>query len=175
MPENSPNLTPLERQELVPESGQSGDLDPWVEDGDPLPEGWEDWTEDDMSVGEDVDDLDWSELEGERPPRAVGYRVQVCLPDLDGLKIDALCDTGRSVSRLHASREILRSDGVPIPSVELEGEPAVELDVHLADRNARVVIRLEETEEAPYLILGRDVLRLGWTVDVRLGSEDKQE
>lgn len=175
MPENSPNLKPLESRELVPESEESGDLDPWVEDGDPLPEGWEDWTEDDILGGEEADEVDWSELEGERPARSVGYRAQVVLPDLDGLRIDAFCDTGRSVSRLHASKEILRSGGLPIPRIEVEGEPAVELDVHLAEQNVRVVIRVEETEEAPRLVLGRDVLRLGWTVDVRLGPGDKPE
>ena len=168
-------LTDPERRELVPEEGQDADVDPWVEDGDPLPEGWEDWTEEEILTGEDSDEMDWSDLECARPSRMVGYRAQVCLPELDDLRIDAFCDTGKSVSRLHAPREILCAGGVPIPCVEVEGEPAVELEISLVGRTARAVIRLEETEEAPRLVLGRDVLRLGWAVDVRLGPLDGQE
>jgi hypothetical protein len=49
----------------------------------------------------------------------------------------------------------------------VEGEPALMLRVLLGGREARLLIRLEEHSEAPVLVVGRDLLRLGWIVDVR--------
>jgi hypothetical protein len=96
----------------------------------------------------------------------VGYRARASLPDLGDMLIDVFCDTGRPLSRLHAPRELLEFEGHALELFETEGEQAVELRIRLAGREAQSLIRIEETTEEPLLVLGRDVLRLGWAVDV---------
>ena len=66
----------------------------WPEDGDPLPAGWEDWSELEASGAEEQDSMDWTDLECEPPATVVGYRARAVLVDLDEMQIDAFCDTG---------------------------------------------------------------------------------
>jgi hypothetical protein len=168
MPSRQPIAEPPDRVDLVDDEEVAVD-EPWADDGDPLPEGWEDWVEEEGRFQEEQEDLDWTELESTRPAAVVGYRARASLPELGDMSIDVFCDTGRPFSRFHAPRELLEFEGRSLDLHEVEGEPAVELRICLAGREVQSLIRLENTAEEPLLVLGRDVLRLGWAVDVSRG------
>ena len=171
MTKTQPSLEPDEHFDVLDEEKIGEDSD-WSDDRDPIPEGWEDWSEIEGALTDELDSTDWSDLETVRSKVVVGYQNQASVPEMGFSSILTLCDTGASESKILLLAEQVESLADPVSEISEDGQRRVRVSICLAGREETVRLTVDESADGPMLILGRDVLGLGWVVDVdlKLGS-----
>ena len=140
----------------------------WSDDRDPIPEGWEDWSDLEGSQNDELDSTDWSDLEWGRPNAVVGYRNRATVKEMGESIVDTFCDTGAATSKLLLQPGQWDSLGEYVVSADDSETEHIQVTICLGGRQQPVRLEVIESTEGPRVILGRDVLRLDWVVDVDL-------
>ena len=133
MTKTEPSLEPDEQFDVLDEE-KFGEDSVWSDDRDPVPEGWEDWSDIEEAMKEEQDSIDWSDLETHRSKLVVGYRNQSSIPDLGFSSVMTLCDTGASESKILLLAEQLESLAETVSEKSEDGQRRIRVSVCLAGR-----------------------------------------